>query len=56
MQMENKQCKLRLVEFSTLVEPSYISCKNLAEVEHIRYYLQKPCKYLTIQTKPVRLW
>ena len=32
------------------VELPYISCKNLAEVVHIRHYLQESCKNLTFQT------
>ena len=39
---------------TALVELPYISFKNLAEVEHIRHYLQESCKYLTFQTKPVK--
>ena len=30
--------------------PPYVSCKNLAEVERIRHYLQESCKFLTFQT------
>ena len=33
-----------------IVELPYISCKNPAEVEHIRHYLQESSKYLTFQT------
>ena len=32
-----------------LVELPHISCKNLAEEEHIRHYLQESYKYLTLQ-------
>ena len=32
------------------VELPYISCKNLAEVVHIRHYLQESCKNLGFQT------
>ena len=34
----------------TPVELPYISCKNLAEVVHIRHYLQESCKNLGFQT------
>ena len=35
---------------NTPVKLPYISCKNLAEVVHIRYYLQESCKNLRFQT------
>ena len=43
------RCRNFKVNF-TPVELPYISCKNLAEVVHIRHYLQESCKYLTFQT------
>ena len=36
--------------FRTLVELQYISCKNLAEVVHIRHYLRESCKNLRFET------
>ena len=35
---------------NSLVELAYISCKNLAEAEHIRHYVQESCKYLAFET------
>ena len=50
----SRETKYDIKGFTSPVELPYISCKNLAEVEHIRHYLQESCKYLTFNTKPVR--
>ena len=42
--------KISNCNIASPVELLYISCKNLAELVHIRHYLQKSCNYLKFQT------